>query len=135
MRAPLRERRGVWTTAWLGGITSTVLTARCVRAGSEASQLGRRAASLQHVAGGTQRARDAADKSRGGGLHTPDGLPDTMSKQTASLRRVFFDREPIVEAIDFSRYFEGQHIWLSHEKQAEIDRIHRDAGMPEEKGG
>ena len=77
---------------------------------------------------------DAADKSRGGGLHTPDGLPDTMSKQTASLRRVFFDREPVVEAIDFGRYFEGQHIWLSHEKKAEIDRIHREAGMPEEKG-
>ena len=77
---------------------------------------------------------DAAGKSRGGGLHTPDGLPDTMTKQTVSLRRVFFDREPVVEAIDFGRYFEGKHIWLSHEKKAEIDRIWRENGMPEETG-
>ena len=77
---------------------------------------------------------DAAGKSRGGELHTPDGLPDTMSKQIASLRRVFFDREPIIEAIDFSRYFEGKHIWLSHEKKAEIDRIWRENGMPIEEG-
>jgi hypothetical protein len=77
---------------------------------------------------------DAAGKSRGGGLLAPDGVPDTMTKQTVSLRRKFFDREPIIEAIDFSRYFEGQHIWLLHEKKAEIDRIWRENGMPIEEG-
>jgi hypothetical protein len=77
---------------------------------------------------------DAAGKNLGGGLLTPEGLPDTMSKQAATLRRVFFDREPVVEPIHFGLYFEGQHIWLSLEKKAEIDRILREAGMPEEKG-
>lgn len=78
--------------------------------------------------------RDATGKCWGSGLYAPDGFPDTLRKDVASLRRVFFDREPVVEAIDFGRYFEGKHIWLSHEKKAEIDRIHREAGMPLEEG-
>ena len=51
--------------------------------------------------------RDAADKYRSSGLYPPEGSPDTLSKDAASLRRVFFDRDPVVESIDFSRYFEG----------------------------
>lgn len=78
--------------------------------------------------------RDATDKYRSSGLYAPDGFPETLSKKSASLRRVFFDREPVVEPIDFGRYFEGKHIWLSHEKKAEIDRIHRENGLPLEEG-
>jgi hypothetical protein len=47
--------------------------------------------------------RDATDNYRGGGLYTPEGFPDTVGKEAATLRRVFFDREPVVEAIDFGR--------------------------------
>ncbi len=74
--------------------------------------------------------RDAAGKTIGSGLYSPDGLPDTMSKEVASLCRVFFDREPVIEPIDFTRYFRGAHIWLSLERKAEIERMYRDQGMP-----
>ena len=34
---------------------------------------------------------------RGSGLYAPDGLPETLVKEAAALRRVFFDREPVAE--------------------------------------
>ena len=73
--------------------------------------------------------RDATDKYRASGLYPPQGFPDTLRKEAASLRRVFFDRDPVVEAIDFGRYFRGKHIWLSHERKAEAERAYREAGM------
>ena len=74
--------------------------------------------------------RDAAGKYCGSRLHPPDGLRDTLIKKTASLRRIFFNREPIAEAIDFGRYFRGKHIWLSHERKAESEEMYRKIGMP-----
>jgi len=45
------------------------------------------------------------------------------------LRRVFFDRDPVSEPIDFRRYFRAKHIWISLERKAELERIYREAGM------
>lgn len=73
--------------------------------------------------------RDANGKCRGSGLFSPDGLPDTLSMDTASLRRVFFDQEPVAEVIDFDRYFQGKHLRLSHERKAEAERMYRELGM------
>jgi len=74
--------------------------------------------------------RDAAGKYCGSLLHSPDGLPDTLVKKTASLRRIFFNREPIAETIDFARYYRCKHIWVSHERKAELERRYREIGMP-----
>lgn len=73
--------------------------------------------------------RDAAGKYRAGGLHAPGGLPRTLLKDAASLRRVFFDREPVSEPIDFTRYFRGKHIWLSHEHKTAMERGYIELGM------
>lgn len=74
--------------------------------------------------------RDATGNDRGSGLYLPDGFPDTLRLEAASFRRVFFDREPLAEPIDFSRYARGKHLWLSHERKAETERVYREVGMP-----
>lgn len=74
--------------------------------------------------------RDAAGAYRGSGPYAPDGLPDRLHRDTASLRRVFFGREPVAEAIDFGRYFRGKHFWVSHERKAEVERLYREIGQP-----
>jgi hypothetical protein len=44
------------------------------------------------------------------------------------LRRVFFDREPVDETIDFAPYFRGRHIWILHEHKEEVEQAFREAG-------
>jgi hypothetical protein len=73
--------------------------------------------------------RDAVGKYCGSGLYPADGLPDTLRKEVASLRRVFFDREPAAERIDLGRYFQGKHISILHEHKAETERAYREVGM------
>lgn len=74
--------------------------------------------------------RDAAGRYLGSGPQPPDGLPLTLSRNAASLRRVFFDREPTAEAIPAGRYFEGRHIRIAHDHKAETERTYRELGMP-----
>ena len=73
---------------------------------------------------------DGAGRYQGGGLYDSGGLPETLGTNVKSLRRVFFNRKPIIEEIDFSRYFRGKHIWVSHDRKAEIERLYRDLGVP-----
>jgi hypothetical protein len=73
--------------------------------------------------------RDAQDRYLGSGLYPPDGLPDSLLMATTTLRRVFFDREPAREAIDFGRYYRGQHLWIAHDRKAEAERVYREVGM------
>ncbi|MHC4192525.1 MAG: hypothetical protein ACYSUB_23155 [Planctomycetota bacterium] len=73
--------------------------------------------------------RDGSGKYLGGGLHRPSGLPDTLGQTAAYLRRVFFDREPVDEAIHFAPYFRGRHIWISREHKEEVEQVFREAGL------
>jgi hypothetical protein len=51
-------------------------------------------------------------------------LPNTLNRRTARLHRIFFDRKPIIEEIDFSRYYKGKHGYISHEHKAELERTY-----------
>lgn len=73
---------------------------------------------------------DATGEYLGGGLYGPHELPETLGRKAKSLRRLFFNRVPICETIDFSRYFRGRHIWVSHDRKAETERVYRELGMP-----
>jgi hypothetical protein len=60
----------------------------------------------------------------------PEELPETLSLQARSLRRVMFGRAPREEAIDFSLYHRGQYLWISLARKAEIERLYREHDMP-----
>jgi hypothetical protein len=50
--------------------------------------------------------RDALGRYLSSGPCPPSGVPDRLSRGTASLRRVFFDREPVTEPVDLGRQHE-----------------------------
>jgi hypothetical protein len=75
--------------------------------------------------------RDANGKYVGSVLLPPDGVPDGLVSRAASLRRVFFNRPPIEEAFDFTRYFQGKHSWITHARKDEFARLHRKLGIAE----
>lgn len=67
---------------------------------------------------------------RGGSLLPPDAVPGTLSKDVRQFRRVFFNRPPAVEEIDFKRYWEGKVLFVEWSTKAETEKIWREHGMP-----
>jgi hypothetical protein len=74
--------------------------------------------------------RDERGEYRSSGPVRPDEIPRTLGRDTGWLSRIFFDREPVREEIDFSRYFRGKHLWIEPGWKDELEQIHRAAGMP-----
>ena len=73
--------------------------------------------------------RDAQGRYIGSSILGPDEIPRTVSKKARKLRRVFFDREPIEEEIDLSRYYEGKHLYVEKQAKKETERVFRESGM------
>jgi hypothetical protein len=67
---------------------------------------------------------------RGGSLLPPDAVPGTLAKDVRQFRRVFFDRPPILEEIDFRRYWEGKSLLVEWNTKEETERLWKEYGMP-----
>jgi hypothetical protein len=67
---------------------------------------------------------------RGGSLLRPNELPGTLGKDIRKLRRVFFNRAPVLEEIDSTRYWEGKHFFVTWTEKEKTEKIYRKAGMP-----
>ena len=67
---------------------------------------------------------------RGGSLLTPDTVPSTISKDVRQFRRVFFNKAPNFEEIDFRRYWEGKHLLVEWRTKEETEKIWREHGIP-----
>jgi hypothetical protein len=69
-------------------------------------------------------------KYRGGSLVGPVGIPSTLSKDVQRFRRVFFNRPPVDEEIDFARYWESKHLFVEWKTKHETEKIWTEHGMP-----
>src|SRR4051812_9757801 len=68
---------------------------------------------------------DANGRCLGSAAVAPRAVPDTLCRTTVRLRRVFFGLPPANEAIDFSRYFRGRHLWIEKSRKEESERFWR----------
>lgn len=59
----------------------------------------------------------------GAGVTRPTELPTTLGKDIVHFRRWFFGKPPVIEKIDFSRYIEGNAIYVERNYQAKIERM------------
>lgn len=73
---------------------------------------------------------DAAGEYCSGGVYLRNEVPTSIGKDVKELRRVFFNREPVTEAIDYEQYFRGKHGLISHKSKAEMEDFYRQHGMP-----
>ena len=65
----------------------------------------------------------------GSGLVEPGGVLHGLSQDAASFRRVFFNRPPADEPIDFSRYQKLKHGWIEKSHLARMKETYAKAGM------
>ena len=47
---------------------------------------------------------DSQGRGRGIGAYWPTEVPSSLHRSISKLRRIFFDRSPVIEAVDLSRY-------------------------------
>ena len=72
---------------------------------------------------------DEAGACRGGSLLPPEGIPETLSKEVTSFRRIFFDRPPLLQEVDFSRYWAGKHLYVEWRCKEETETLWKEQGM------
>lgn len=70
------------------------------------------------------------DDYRGSCLLPPNAIPGTLSKDVRKFRRVFFNKPPKVEDVDFGRYWEGKHLLVEWETKKETEKIWKECGIP-----
>lgn len=66
---------------------------------------------------------DSNDSYLGGCLVGANDIDDTLSKDVMKFRRIFFNREPVVEDIDYDKYLEEEYIFIEkrlHESNNKI---------------
>jgi hypothetical protein len=73
---------------------------------------------------------DGDAKYRGSSILPPNELPRTLGKDVHSLRRVFFNRPPIHEEIDFSKYWVGKHLLVEWSEKKEMEKICEENDIP-----
>jgi hypothetical protein len=73
---------------------------------------------------------DKAGKYWGGGVASPGAIPPTLGKNIKRLRRVYFDRAPEFEEIDFSRYWEGKHLFVEKNYKEATEQLLRENHIP-----
>lgn len=66
----------------------------------------------------------------GSGLVAPDEVLDTLRLDADHFIRRFFGRPPVREAIDFSRYAKGKHLYIELKHKAESDAMWASLGQP-----
>ena len=58
-----------------------------------------------------------------------------LGKDIKQLRRVFFERPPATEAVDFSRYIEDEHTFVERRFKARVDRMNKQLAQMEAREG
>ena len=73
-------------------------------------------------------ALDESGKCWGGCLAGHDEIPRTLGKQARLFRRTYFNRPPIEEPIDFTRYWEGKTQWVEWETKQDTETLFAENG-------
>lgn len=73
---------------------------------------------------------DEMQKYWGSAILAPGEIPATINKNIKRFRRVYFDRAPEFEEIDFSRYWEGKRLFVEKNYKAETETLLREHNIP-----
>jgi hypothetical protein len=73
---------------------------------------------------------DAEHQYCAGHMLEAGGMPEILRKRTHSLRRTFFDRQPYLEEVDYSRYLEEEHFFIRKDFREELNAIARSLQEP-----
>jgi hypothetical protein len=68
---------------------------------------------------------DSDGRTIGGSFVVPGEVPETLRKDTVRFRTTYFNAEPLIEEVDFARYFEEEHVFLSRPLGTELDSLDR----------
>jgi hypothetical protein len=74
--------------------------------------------------------RDKNGEYSGSGVVAPNEVLDTLRIDADHFIRRFFGVPPVREAIDYSRYIKGKHLYVERERRAEMDAIYKSVGLP-----
>ena len=66
---------------------------------------------------------------RQGSLGRKGDWPETLGRDIKSLRLVFFDEPPESVAIDFTKYYQGKHLWVRKDVKQRSEKFCREYGM------
>ncbi len=64
---------------------------------------------------------DGEGRCHSAGIHDPGEEPLSLSPETTTLKRAFFDREPVIEPVDESKYVESDGVRLLRSFHEEMD--------------
>lgn len=73
---------------------------------------------------------DGENRYCAGHMLGPEEVPEILQKRTRSLRRTFFDRQPCMEEVDYSRYLEEEHFFIHKDYREKLNAIARSLQEP-----
>jgi hypothetical protein len=74
--------------------------------------------------------RNRQGEYRGSGPVPPDAILDTLGHDADHFVRRFFGSPEVREAIDFSRYYKGKHLYIELNRKAEAEKVWKSIGGP-----
>lgn len=74
--------------------------------------------------------RNKKGECSGSGVVAANEVMHTLRLDADHFIRRFFGQQPVREAIDFSRYFKGKHIYIDLKHKADSDAMWTSLGMP-----